>query len=234
MSFIISFAAVILFSVLLRKPIKQFSILFYILAILISTVGIYFTLEPNPNEFVRVFAFAIQKGHVGLSLFALVMFVGVFDKTSPVRKMFNPIRAELSIMGCILILAHLGPYLSNYLSMAANIFSLRVSILFSFSIALIMLVLLIVLTVTSFNVLKTRMNAAVWKKVQLLAYPFFVLAYLHLMGYLIIPAFGGSMPATINIIVYTVLFVAYTILRVRKALIDRKTDRSILESAHAE
>ncbi len=229
MSFIISHIVVIALSVVLRKPIKRFPILFYALAALISFAGIYFTLQPNPSEIVRVLVFAVQKGHVGLSLFALVMFVGVFDKGSSVRRIFNPIRAELSIMGCILIMAHLVPYLSNYLSMAANLLSLRVNILVALCLAMVMLVLLILLTVTSFNVLKAKMSAGTWKKVQVLAYPFFTLAYFHLLGYLIVPVMGGSGTALVNLTIYTILFVAYAALRVRKAMADKKADEQASE-----
>jgi len=225
MNFLVTLIAVIAISVVFRKPIKRFPAVFYIIAILIGVAGYYFTLNPVPNTVMRTFVFAIQKGHVGLSFFTLVMFVGVFDKTSPIRDFFNPIRAELSIMGAILILAHLAPYISNYLKISSSLLLLGVNQMISLVLAFVLLVLLLFLTITSFNAVKRKMSVAAWKRIQALAYLFFGLTFLHLSGFLIIPAIKGSSVALTNLIVYAAIFVGYAVLRIRKAMVDKKTDK---------
>jgi DMSO/TMAO reductase YedYZ heme-binding membrane subunit len=106
--------------------------------------------------------------------------------------------------------------------MAGTLFSLRASIIFSLAVALVLLVLLTLLTVTSFNAVKKRMDSGRWKSLQHLAYPFFGLIYFHMLGYLLVPALEGSTRAIIGVTVYAVIFAAYTVLRVRRAVIDRR------------
>jgi DMSO/TMAO reductase YedYZ heme-binding membrane subunit len=231
MSLIISTIGAVLFSALCAKPLRAMPWLFYLLAVLIAVAGIYFTLSPPPNQVLRAVVFAIQKGQVGFALFVVVMFVGVFSQDSAVRRALNPVRAELSIVAAILIIGHFTLYLGNYLSLATQLFSRQPSIISSFLIALVMLVLLVILTITSFNAVKRRMDAGRWKGVQRLAYLFFGLIFLHLLGYLMIPVLGGSPGAVLNVTVYTVVFAAYAILRVRKALRDRQSSHGDAEAS---
>jgi DMSO/TMAO reductase YedYZ heme-binding membrane subunit len=232
MSIILSLFAVTIFSLVFCRVIKYVPWLFYILAVAIAAAGIYFTYNPAPNQILRSIVFATQKGQVAFSLFAIVMFIGVFAKDSAVRRRLNPIRAELSIMAAILIVAHFVPYLSNYFSSALNLTSLPPSIISSLTIALIMLVLLVLLTVTSFNAIKKRMEAGHWKALQRFAYIFFALIFFHLLGYLAIPALGGSLLALLNMGIYAAVFLAYTVLRIRRALLDKKV--SAEASGHLE
>jgi len=210
------------FTVLCAKPLRHAPWVFYVLAALIAVAGVYFTYNPLPSQVLRSVIFAIQKGQVAFSLFAVVMFIGVFEKDSKVRRLLNPVRAELSIVAAILITAHFTPYLSNYLSYATSLFSLRPSILSSLLIAMAMLILLILLTVTSINVVKKRIDAGKWKALQKLSYPFFALILLHLLGFFVVPALAGSSQAILQIIVYLLVFVSYTTLRTKKALADRQ------------
>jgi DMSO/TMAO reductase YedYZ heme-binding membrane subunit len=218
----------LLFAVVLNKPLKRYPVLFYILALLISAAGVYLTLTPNPNPVLRAFAFALQKGHLGFAAFTLVMYIGVFSSSNPLRRILMPVRGELSIIASLLILGHLTPYLSNYLSLAAGLFSLQLNIQFSLIIAFVMLILLIPLTVTSFNVVKKRMGASRWKTIQRFAYLFFGLVFFHLLGYLSVPALNGSINALISMIVYTVIFAVYMVARIRKANLDKRQDQETL------
>jgi DMSO/TMAO reductase YedYZ heme-binding membrane subunit len=233
MSLIISLLVMTALAAAIRVPLGRLPLLFYGLACAVSVAGIYLTLFTHPHALIRAFAFAVQKGHLGFSLFAVVMYIGVFDARSPIRRFFNPVRAELSIIAAILIAGHFILYLRTYLVLMGDIFSLRWSILTALAIALILLTLLIVLTVSSFNAVKRKMRPATWKKLQKLAYLFFGLVYLHLLGYLLPPALSGSVTAMTNVAVYSVLFGAYAVLRVRKALRERRLRaRELLKSAH--
>jgi DMSO/TMAO reductase YedYZ heme-binding membrane subunit len=224
MSLIVSLIAAAVFAVLCAKPLRRAPWAFYLLAILVAAGGIYLTYQPVSNTIVRSVVFAIQKGQVAFSLFAVVMFVGAFGQDSKVRRLLNPVRAELSIIAAVLIVGHFVPYLSNYLGHAANLLSLRPSILGSLTIALVLLVLLALLTVTSLNAVKKRMDSGRWKAIQRLAYPFFGLIFLHLIGYLLIPALNGSMRAILGVAVYTTIFGVYALLRARRTLRDRQAE----------
>lgn len=230
MNIAISLVIAVLFSFAVAKILKKYSLLFYVLAALISFIGVYFTWNPSNLEILRGATFVIQKGQLGFSLFAVVMFIGVFGKDTKIRRLLTPVRAELSILASILIFGHFVPYLISYTSMLGNLVTLRQSMLVSLFIALLLLILLLFLVVTSFNVIKKRMTKKSWLFVQRFAYLFFILVFIHLCGFLIVPASAGSLDASISLIIYGVVLLLYVVLRVRRSLLD-KTSKRIIEAA---
>jgi DMSO/TMAO reductase YedYZ heme-binding membrane subunit len=222
MSLIVTLVICIIFALLCAKPLHKLPWLFYLIALVIGIGGVYFTWFPNSNVVVRAIVYAIQKGHVAFSLFAIVMFIGVFAKDSWLRQRLGPVRGELSIMAAILIIAHFVPYARSYLQMGANLFSLRGSILLSFIMAVILLVLLVLLTITSIRVVKAHMQARPWKNIQRWAYVFFIAIFVHLSGFLLIPAIQGSTTAIVSIVVYYVIAIAYIIARLVRYNADKK------------
>jgi len=134
------------------------------------------------------------------------------------------IRAELSIIASILICAHLIPYLINYIEMLPIFWSLKNSVMFSLVLSVLILLLLIPLTITSFKAIRIRMNPVTWKRLQRFAYLFYILIYFHLIGYLLVPLQKGSIEAIINTAIYTAIFVVYAILRIKKALGERSKE----------
>ncbi len=75
---------------------------------------------------------------------------------------------------------------------------------------------LVVLAATSVSAVRKAMDAAVWKRVQKLAYPFYLLMYVHLAAMLVPSSLmGGNSLA--NLVVYTVVVAAYALLRLAKA-----------------
>lgn len=221
MSQIVSAIAIVAFVAVFRESIRKRPAAFYLLAMLVAVFGIYFTYNPSPAGAVRAIVFAVQKGHIGFALLALVMFVGVFDRASVVRSALGPMRGPLSIMGAILMLGHAVPYLANYLSMAGAVFSLKPTVQASLCIAAVLLVLLGVLAITSIKVLRAHMDARTWKRVQLLAYPFFLLIFLHLLGYLLVPFAAGSTEILVGLGFYGAVLVSYLALRIRRFVLDR-------------
>ena len=81
---------------------------------------------------------------------------------------------------------------------------------------------MVVLWVTSAQRVKHAMKAASWKRVQRLAYPFYVLTYVHLALLLMPSAVAGNEVAVLSIAVYSVVMGAYVVLRLRKAAADRR------------
>lgn len=224
MSQILSAIAVVVFVAALHGPIRRHPAVFYLLAALVAVLGICFTYNPSPAGAVRAAVFAVQKGHIGFALLAVVMFVGVFDRASGVRGALGPIRGQLSIMGAILMLGHAVPYLANYLSMAGALLSLKPTVQASLCIAAVLLVLLGVLALTSIRAVHARMDARSWKRVQLLAYPFFLLIFLHLLGYLLVPLAAGSTEILAGLGFYGAVLVSYLALRARRFMLDRRSD----------
>ena len=78
-----------------------------------------------------------------------------------------------------------------------------------------------VLWVTSAKRVKHAMTAVNWKRVQRLAYPFYLLTYVHLALLLMPSAAAGNSVAVLSIAVYSAVVGAYAVLRAAKALRDR-------------
>ena len=149
-----------------------------------------------------------------------VVFVGVLDESSPLRARLMPIRRQLSILGCIFALGHLAFYGVSYVPRLGS--ALNGNLGFSLALAALLVLLMAILLVTSFQVVKRRMSAARWKGVQRLAYPFYLLTYVHLVLLLAPSAFAGRETATVSLVVYSVAVGAYVVLRMRRALLHHR------------
>lgn len=220
MDFLLVFICAVVAAFALRNPIKKASVAFYVLAVAVSVLFIAAEFFPMPRAVWSALFLLVQKCMLALALFAVVMLIGVFSRDSRVGRWLRPIRAELSIIAWILSLGHMAVYLASYLPRLGGVN--KGAVMISFVVALVLFALLLVLGVTSFNVVKKRMKKDTWKRAQMLAYPFFGLVYLHLMLMLLPPALHGGAAAQVSVAVYSVLFAAYALLRVRRAVIDRK------------
>lgn len=220
MDFLLVFVCAVAAAFALRNPIKKAPVAFYILAVAVSVLFIAAEFFPMPRAVWSALFLLVQKCMLALALFAVVMFIGVLSRDSRAGRWLRPIRAELSIIAWILSLGHMAVYLVSYLPRLGGVN--KGAVMISFVVALVLFALLLVLGVTSFNVVKKRMKKDTWKRVQMLAYPFFGLVYLHLMLMLLPPALHGGVAAQVSVAVYSVLFATYALLRVRRAMIDRK------------
>jgi DMSO/TMAO reductase YedYZ heme-binding membrane subunit len=217
MYFLAVLALTALLSFLLHNPLKRFPWMFYVLAVLVCALSLWlYSLPAAERPAMPGFYLLMRRGYLALSLFTVVMFIGVLNEGSVVRQALQPVRAELSIIAAILILGHLIPYLIGYLQLSVNPAPLRGTVAFSLFASLIVLTLLAVLTITSFNFIKKRMKPRTWKRLQCLAYVFFALVYVHLAGFLLPSALSGSPITLMSITVYSALFASYLLLRLRK------------------
>lgn len=206
----------------LRNPIKRWPMLFYILAVAVDLVFIVGVYGGLPRALWSVFLVLIQKCTLPLALFIVVMYLGVFSRTSKPYLWLKPIRSELSIIAWILSLGHMAIYLASYVPRMIAGGSLNANVLWSFVLAIVLLVLLIILGVTSFNVVKKHLHTETWKKVQKLAYPFFLLVYVHVLLMLLPSALHGGIASSVTVGVYSVVFIAYVVLRLARALKDHR------------
>lgn len=202
------------------KPLKKYPVPFYIGAI--ALVGLYFwgSSVGMRGEVWSYFQPLMQRCALAFLLFSIVMFVGVLGEKNPLRTHLMPIRRQLSILACIFAVGHIVFYGASYVPRLSSAFTGNLA--FSLGLAALITALMAVLCVTSFQIVKHGMSAAAWKRVQRLAYPFYVLIYLHLALLLMPSAVAGNQVAVLSIVVYSLITGAYVVLRVGKALADRK------------
>ena len=204
----------------LRNPLKRWPGVFYALSVA-AVVALFAGAGGIIGSWWKPLLLLLQRCMVPLALFTVVMFIGAFPKTAKAALWLRPVRAELSIVACILCLGHMCMYLAPY-AMRALAGALSVNALVSFCVALALFALLLLLGVTSFSTVKKHMSAHAWKNVQRLAYVFFLLVYVHVMFMLVPAALQGGNQARLSLAIYTVVFVAYAALRLARAWCDRK------------
>ena len=214
MHLIYSLIIVTALSLILPKAIRKYSKVFYGLATVIGIlVTVYEILRLTNGYKLEGFIGALEKafmrGNVAIAFFVLVMFAGALNKKLNITKKLISIRAELAILGSILITPHCIMYFVRFI----NKFMLGKSIKFLYVtyliIGLIAFFIMIPLCVTSFKKVRRKMDFKKWKKIQRWAYPFYFLVYVHIM----IALFNHKLD-WIKIITYTVLFVGYFILKI--------------------
>jgi DMSO/TMAO reductase YedYZ heme-binding membrane subunit len=212
----------ILIVVLFRKAIKKVPWLFYLLALALSALLIVGNSLSFPSWFREYFLFLLQSNNLAMGLFTIVMFAGVFKEHSALRKALIPIRAELSIIASLLCIGHIANYGSSYLEqLLSPTAGMPASRLGATLIAFLLVVVLVPLVITSFKAIHARVTLKTWKRIQLLAYPFYLLIFLHMFFYLLPPAMAGSLSALISLLLYLALGIAYLVLRVRLYLQTR-------------
>jgi DMSO/TMAO reductase YedYZ heme-binding membrane subunit len=223
MLFPIVLLVVIAFALFFGKALKKMPALFYALAVILTIWYVHMIFFGSFTPIWRWLLPVFQRCLIALALFTVVMFAGVFPDGSRAREMLLPIRRQLSILGSIFTCGHVVVYSANLLPrlFTGSVFSnpgLSISLL----IALIITFLLIPLTITSFLQIKKRLKPETWKRIQMLAYPFFLLIYAHLMFVLYPTIAAGNLHSIFTLSFYTVLFGVYLILRTRKHLAYRQ------------
>ncbi len=212
---IYSLIAVIILTVGLNNIFKKQSKYFYMLATLISVVVTSYEIFKIWTGFklegiIFVLERSFMKGFVSTALFILVMFAGALSKKWGITKKLLRVRAEMAILASILILPHFIIYTYKFL---VRLFSGKpLSILYiSFIIVgLIAFIIRIPLFITSFKKVRFTMSPSKWKMVQRWAYPFYFLVYLHI----ILILFNKKVFNLNAVILYTVIFLGYFILRI--------------------
>ena len=219
---IISLVIALLLVFPLAKPLKAHPMPFYLAALVI--VGVYVIAVGTGVDLnnCRELTFVLQKGYLSSFLLAIVMFTGCLDNTSALKHKWRPVRGELSILSLIFILGHLFVFLPSYLTRLFGGSHLKANVVASISVALVLGVIFIVLGVTSFKSVRTRMNPKAWKNIQRFAYLMVALYIVHVGFFLGGSAFGGSGKGVASFVVYAVFVIAYAVLRIWKAIRDKR------------
>ena len=201
------------------KPLKKHPVPFYVCAVALVALYFWGVSAGVRGEAWSYFQPLMQRCALAFLLFTVVMFVGVLGEGNPLRVHLMPIRRQLSILACIFACGHIAFYASSYVPRLASAFTGNLA--FSLGLAALITALMVVLWATSAQRVKHTMKAASWKRVQRLAYPFYVLTYVHLALLLMPSAMAGNNVAVLSIAVYSIVMGAYVVLRLRKAAADR-------------
>lgn len=156
------------------------------------------------------------------ALFAVVMYMAVLPRGGRAVKRLFPIRAELSILACILTLGHNLAYGKTYFGMLlTRPERLERESLWAALCTVVLIGLMLPLMVTSFPKVRKKMKARAWKRLQRLAYGFYGLTYIHVMLLAVSFLKNGKGEYIFNILVYSAVFMPYGILRLRKGLMKK-------------
>ncbi len=223
MEILICMVVTLALSLLLRDAIKAVPWVFYVIAIaavILHQTHALFTWWRAGALFLFPY---MSRCLFGICLFIIVMYLGIFSVNNKFRKRLMPIRGELSIIASIFVAGHIANYIAPYIQTAMHgIANLSGNLIAGFIVAFALVLLLIPLAITSFKAIRNKMKPASWRKLQKWAYLFYALVYVHLCLLLAPSAFQGGRQAIISLVFYTVVFVVYAILRVRRAMVDKK------------
>lgn len=150
----------------------------------------------------------IIEGHLGLSFFIIVIFLGVLSKNHRIKKQLTSIRGELALFGFLLLIPH-GLYRLNLVLTG-----------YQFT-GLIAMILFIPLMITSFITIRKKMKPKKWKQLHKLAYVAYMLIYIHLGFIMSINPNNPFIRIQWNAYLYHVLFLIYVILKVIPKMIHQ-------------
>lgn len=232
MIFLIALLEAILFVFFFKNAIRKHPAVFYILSIAVIGFIVCYT-KLNLYEVFPVWTYqyiisVFYRGAFSTALFVIVMYIGALNPKGKIVRALMPIRGYLSIIACLITLAHSFAYGIYYI---AAIFHTPDKLDLRQILALILTIplfsIMIVLMVTSFKAVRKKMKPRVWKNVQHLSYPWFAILYLYLMVLLVPSMLEALSPSSdiamlyrvndiLSVILYTLVFGVYFVLRVRK------------------
>lgn len=223
MVFLISLVLTALLIASGKDFLKKHAAVCYVLAAAISAAVVVCTATGASAAFpawVRSWIWPIfARSALSTALFAAVMYAGAVPNGSKLMKAVMPIRGELSIIASILTLGHNISFgLTYFRLLFTQPDRLPVNQLLAAICSLVMLCIMLPLFITSFKCVRKKMKGSSWKKLQRLAYGFYALIYIHVLLLTLPGAQKGNGSYLLTVVVYSVVFLTYGALRVRKAL----------------
>lgn len=221
MIFISTFILVTFLALFFTESIKKRYYFYYSIASIIAIItSIYEILRITSNAKLDGFILTLEKssirGLISISFFILVMYVGALNSKWSITKKLRSIRAELAILGSIMILPHGVIYFVRFLILKLpKILSDGTFPLLYFiyiGVGMIGFIIMISLFITSLKKVRSKMKVQQWKKLQRLAYLFYFLSYIHILFILL----NEKEIDWLRLSTYTVIFVIYMSLRLLK------------------
>ncbi len=246
MALIHLFAIIMLLCYFFSKGIKKHSLIIYLVVTALCLATYYGNVTGITRElptYFRSYWFGpLKNGIFPTILLVVVMFLGALETDSKIRKKLMPIRAELSIIACILTVAHVV-LCWNHLLMVfpPRVYTQSYTHTICILTGLYASAIMIPLWITSYTSVRKKMSRDSWVNLQNFAYLVYALIYIHAValligksgsGFFAAPAIPSLTPSTrvaselpyyfngsfIKIMVYSVFFFAYPILRIEKYL----------------
>lgn len=203
-----------LFVVYFGKHLHKHETLYYIVVAIITTAAGIFAVYAQVEGIdlassSPIFYAVLFQGHATFAFFVLVMFAGAFKNKSKPKKVLFSVRRELAILGFLFLI----PHTVLLVWLALSNFNPTGTLAF---------LIMIPLFVTSFRSVKKKMHPKAWFKLHKLAYWAYALIFLHLASITIIFNLLGYESTLelilgfIRFLLYTAIFIVYTVMKVRK------------------
>ena len=166
----------------------------------------------------------MQRGILAGSLFIWVMIAPVLPKRFSGRKTIYLLRGEMAISASLITLAHNLAFGGKYFGAVffgqghISLMELHAAI-----VSCLMILLLIPLTITSFQTVRRKMQAKTWKKLQNWSYLFYLLLSLHIFFIYQGALLRGKGEYFFTLMLYSFLFGFYGFLRIRQYRMQKET-----------
>ena len=206
------------------KALKKKPAVWYGICILLSLVSIFYPREGGLPFLDFFFKKIMQRGVLAGSLFILVMLAPVLPKRFSGRKTIYLLRGEMAISASLITLAHNLAFGGKYFGAVffgqghISLMELHAAI-----VSCLMILLLIPLTITSFQTVRRKMQVKTWKKLQNWSYLFYLLLYLHIFFIYQGALLRGKGEYFFTLMLYSFLFGFYGFLRIRQYRVQKET-----------
>ena len=226
MKLLIAIGISLIIILLAENSIRKHPAFWYCSVFLISLAGLFLP-DSTPFWIQNIITGYISRGTLATALFILVMYARILPHKSRFFRTLMSLRAPLAIMAAFMILLHNGTYFLQYRKNArlgnAPMSTLEI---IAAGCTTLMLLLLIPLTITSFQSVRKRMKGTTWKKIQRLSYLFYALIYIHVACLFGLQISRGNQNYKLELAIYTVIFGFYLVNRVALYLKNKKKNAS--------
>ena len=205
------------------KAVKKKPAVLYGICILLSLVSIFYPREGGLPFLDFFFKKIMQRGVLAGSLFIWVMLAPVLPKSFSGRKTIYLLRGEMAICASLITLAHNLAFGGKYFG-ALFLGQGHISLmeLHAAIVSCLMILLLIPLTVTSFQAVRRKMQGKTWKELQNWSYLFYLLLYLHIFFIYQGALIRGKGDYFFTLMLYSFIFGLYGFLRIRQYRIQKE------------
>ena len=206
------------------KAVKKKPAVLYGICILLSLVSIFYPREGGLPFLDFFFKKIMQRGILAGSLFILVMLAPVLPKSFSGRKTIYLLRGEIAICASLITLAHNLAFGGKYFDALflghghISLMELHAAI-----VSCLMILLLIPLTITSFQAVRRKMQAKTWKRLQNWSYLFYLLLYLHIFFIYQGALIRGKGEYFFTLMLYSFICGFYGFLRIRQYRVQKET-----------
>ena len=206
------------------KAVKKKPAVLYGICILLSLLSIFYPREGGLPFLDFFFKKIMQRGILAGSLFIWVMIAPVLPKRFSGRKTIYLLRGEMAISASLITLAHNLAFGGKYFGAVffgqghISLMELHAAI-----VSCLMILLLIPLTITSFQTVRRKMQAKTWKKLQNWSYLFYLLLYLHIFFIYQGALIRGKGEYFFTLMLYSFIFGCYGFLRIRQYRVQKET-----------